>query len=336
MKISASHLFKHKSAFYLILLVLILVGLVGYTVFQNNSSKGNTASQEKQFKDFESYAKDYGVEEAYKKLKADYPGNDIIAHDFAHIIGIEAYKQKNREGIKICDTRFNYGCYHGFIETYLADKGIGVLGEMESGCLDLGQVNSPSCLHGIGHGVMAWNYYDLKKALSDCDRLPENSNIYCYDGTFMERNRNLTEIGFVFNENNLNEPCTSLDEKYKGQCYRNQVYTWVGYFGSLDKVGQQCKKIESRFQETCFENVGIQVALSVGEDAEKIKNLCLGLADSNASDVCFQGAMDELMFEGKSLEVSESLCSFVSNSGRPGCQFRFNQLREDYRARFGL
>ena len=43
------------------------------------------------------------------------------------------------------------------------------------------------CVHGIGHGLMAWTSYELNDALEICKELSEGVNQRsCYSGIFME------------------------------------------------------------------------------------------------------------------------------------------------------
>ena len=44
------------------------------------------------------------------------------------------------------------------------------------------------CVHGVGHGLMAWTSYELIDALELCDRLEDSTNQrFCYSGDFMEK-----------------------------------------------------------------------------------------------------------------------------------------------------
>lgn len=280
-----------------------------------------------------------GPQKAYELIKLKYPGNDTAAHDFAHIIGIVAHDQKGIENLKICDTAYNYGCYHGFIEAFIAKNTLAGVSEIENGCIALGTVHAPSCLHGIGHGVMVDASYNLDTALQNCSRLLQTSQIYCWDGVFMERivsSMLAQKDKFVMTEHSLREPCDSVATIYKEQCWRNQVAAWLPFFGgNTQEVGNECALTELEYQKTCFESLGLLVTITAGENREALVSSCQVLPQNQISDDCLVGAMKELLFEGKKADIAASLCNAVSQSGRDYCQQIYNDHLAQSRARFG-
>ena len=127
------------------------------------------------FQKFEDWAKEAGAEKAYAALKSHFTKNEPQAHEFTHIVGNAAVEQLDIDGIKICDNLYNYGCFHGFMQVYLKKHGVASVKNMEEVCRGLGEVHAPSCLHGIGHGLMMEAYYDLSEALDNCQILNNSS-----------------------------------------------------------------------------------------------------------------------------------------------------------------
>lgn len=293
----------------------------------------------KDYKDFESFTKTQGVVRAYDLLKKAFSKNETEAHDFAHIVGIVVYEEKGMSGLSTCDTAYNYGCFHGFMESFLAQNSMEKVGLIEKACQDLGYVHAPSCLHGIGHGMMVESAYDLNKALSSCHLLAQQSQIYCFDGVFMERivaSMLAVQKRSVVTENTWDVPCRDVAYIYKNQCWRNQVATWFGFYAGNSKlIGEKCLRIEPEFGQMCFETVGINLAMIPTLDIQAVASLCAIAPNGSVSDDCIIGLMKELMFEGRSKEFAGSLCQKVSLERKQNCLQVFGQLTEEYKARFG-
>lgn len=332
---------KFKKLTILFAFFLLASGLLILFILLKPQTQNRIPTQifEKQnFSDFKKYAKNLGAEKTYSILKKQYQQNQPQAHDFAHIIGLVAFEQIGGSGLAICDAAFNYGCYHGFIEEFISKKGVSSVKEIEEACNQLGRLHAPSCLHGIGHGLMIDSSYNLEKALTNCDLLNTQSQIFCWDGVFMERitgSMLSVEKRLVVNKTNLDEPCLTIRKIYKKQCWRNQVSVWFNYYQqNTQKVGETCARIEAEFRQTCYESIGLVSVINFGENAEKLINSCK-LSNNRAQDNCFFGAIKELLFEGKSPELARSLCLNVSHSNRKICHSLFEKHYIEYQERFG-
>lgn len=333
---------KSPAKVFLFAAIIVFIAVLFMTFPPSFQKKQETVDLEsifgdKTYKKFSEYSQEAGLKEAYELLKQRFPKNEPRAHDFAHVVGIKSYEINKKNGLSVCDTAYNYGCYHGFIEAYISDMGNVALPKIENSCLSLGSVHSPSCLHGIGHGVLASRSYKLNVALTDCDQLLQNSRSYCWDGVFMER---ITASMQDPNdrqpqtEDTLDEPCDSLSYAYRKNCWRNQVSAWFNYYGENPKsVGSRCALIEKEFQNTCFENIGFHNVMTTGEDFQKLVSSCKII--SSGSDNCLMGELQELLFEGKNPALSQSLCGQVNASFQRECQEIFNLHYSQYQQRFG-
>ena len=294
--------------------------------------------EKKDFQAFEKYTKKNGAQNAYQALKNYFKNNDPQAHDFAHVVGIVNYEKNGESGLGICDTAYNYGCTHGFIEAYLAKNGIDLVGKIENSCQELGPLHAPSCLHGIGHGLMMNASYILGSALENCQKLQESSWIYCFDGVFMERivgSMQDSADKLQINTQNLDEPCKSLEQMYQDQCWRNQVTLWFQYFQNRpEKVLQKCTGLDQIYQQTCFESTGLINVMNHHDDISGLLSAC-SLSENNLIDSCLIGELKELLFEGQNPQVAKSLCGYVSSANSQSCADLFNQLFSEYQKRFG-
>lgn len=323
----------------LVIFVLPVLALLIYIAASRlqTSSFDPAILQKKDYQKFEQFSKKVGAQKAYEVLKNHFPNNEVGAHDFAHVIGLIAYEQDGTHGLGICDTAYNYGCSHGFIEGFLIERGIDAVGDIEQSCIDLGPIHSPSCLHGIGHGLMINSSYQLDTALTDCERLKDSSRLYCWDGTFMERiigSMQSPQSRLKLTAETLNEPCDSLKEIYKQQCWRNQVTSWFEYFlQDARQVLSQCTKIENGFQQICFESVGLANVKNSKENVSQLVASC-AITDGFLIDSCLIGELKELLFEGKNPQIAQSICGYVSKQNSQSCHFLYEQLFTEFQMRF--
>lgn len=324
---------------FAITLILITAGFLTFLIVKN-STKGKidpAVFQNHDFQKFNKFAKENGAELSYQILKKQFPNNEPAAHDFAHVVGLVAYEQKGPQGLSICDTSYNYGCSHGFIEGFIIKKGVEALGEIETSCISLGQIHAPSCLHGIGHGLMINSSYNIDPALKDCDRLQESSKIYCWDGAFMEKvigsMRAQTDQPKVTAQN-LDEPCKSIAKIYQNQCYRNQVTVWLSFFNNdSKKVIDHCNEQEKEFQQTCTESIGLVNTMNFQDNTGRLIDSCSN-SKGKLTDECLMGEMKELLFEGKFPQIAQSLCGYVSDKNSQECTNQFNLHYSQYQQRF--
>ena len=290
------------------------------------------------FEAFSIFTNKFGPAQTYQFLKQEFTHNETKAHDFAHVIGIVAHDQEGIEGLKICDTAYNYGCYHGFIEAFIAKNGIGKVTVIEEGCTRLGTVHAPSCLHGIGHGVMVADSYNLEGALNHCSLLKNSSQIYCWDGVFMERivaSMQTAKDKPILSEQTLREPCETIAKVFKNQCWRNQIAAWMQFFaGNTRKVGEQCSLLEADYRPTCLESLGLMSTITVGENPDRLISSCRVATANQLSDDCLIGAMKELLFEGKNPNLAYSLCQYVSAENQGKCLATYNDHFNQYQQRF--
>lgn len=326
------------SVFALFILLLLVVFLLGFKREVRGEETAFNTFQNKDYQGFEDYARSIGSQRAYDLVKAYFQKNEPEAHDFAHVIGFVAVNDGDLEGLKVCDTLYNYGCMHGFMQVYLRQHGLSSVQDMEAACASRGEVHAPSCLHGIGHGLMMISAYDLFGALDNCQVLENAYQTYCFDGVFMERiaGSMLSDSEKLkITEDELFSPCDRIDHKYKRECIRNQVSVWFSFFRQdTTKVGTYCAAVEGDYWQICFESIGLINVQSFGEDFQKLIPAC-SIVNEVAHDHCLIGVMKELLFEGKSPQVALEVCNQVTAVMRQNCFEIYSRMNLENRQRFG-
>ncbi len=116
------------------------------------------------------------LERLQREQRVDLSVND---HDLAHAVGRETAKDfgSNFDAFDLCPTIFNYGCSHGFFEYVLArtdtpKQAATTVCETVSGDKKRLLISGFSCYHGVGHGVMMAQAYDVQESLNTCNTLP--------------------------------------------------------------------------------------------------------------------------------------------------------------------
>ncbi|MDP2593828.1 MAG: hypothetical protein Q8P36_00605 [bacterium] len=223
----------------------------------------------------------------------------------------------------------NGGCQHGFFEYVLARTETPAQAvEQICGVLKNGGYSPKQqfdCYHGVGHGIMMAQAYDLDTSLRDCNTLPEAvGREGCWQGVFMENvNGALTGQARegVFSREDPLLPCSAIEEKYRHECFINHagwlVATAEGDFGAAARA---CLDAPERSIPSCLQSLGLmttnpswQAGLAPGDASPEATawELC-SLFPSGHEGQCVIAAVDNLMnFHGLSTEKSERFCAIV-------------------------
>lgn len=237
--------------------------------------------------------RDVGGEAAYKELSILIaPLEPQPQHEEAHTFGAALYEVLGTEGLRICDSKFAFACYHEFLGRAISDLGLSSVVALNQACFDSLQDSPLSCQHGIGHGVVAYLGYDekaLSRSLEICKNLPYSDPIGgCYGGVFMEYNMQI----MLGEDGKLRElvgaewlsPCDTLEDAYKPACafwqtqWWNQVRIEQGHTDKKENftfMGEQCRRYGSAsLSRTCFEGIGNITPPEADFNPIKARGLC--------------------------------------------------------------
>jgi len=257
------------------------------------------------------------------------------AHELTHIVGNALHEQRGLDGFQVCDPSFAFGCYHGVTEGLLEDRGVEVVSEVQSKCLEIFSASKfaqrASCIHGMGHGLLTWEELDVSKAVLDCDLLHQEYRGYCYDGVFMEN----SWAQDLYDEENPWSFCLSLPQQYYRGCARYQIAIFLSNVQSdFSKVGKICAETaEEILRDTCSESLGFQAAQRAkGESIVALKH-CQAVNDSEVRNRCTIGAAKETVFQAYKNwpETSYALCQSLIGSWREECFKSNEQTAKSYR-----
>ena len=317
------------------ILIVLFLSLVITFFYQKKSQQQNTDSnfkcEKSDFncisKSLEQVTKTSGPKAAIEVLgnlqKMDKVDRGVDEHQLAHMIGRQtaAVYGTNAKAFMLCPMAdYNGGCQHGFFEHVLG-KTATAKEAAETICESIKDGYSSKdyfyCYHGVGHGVMMAQAYDLKGSLDICDSLSSKTGTDgCWQGVFMEN----VVVGMkgearegIFSEKDPLAPCSEVEEKYKYQCYINHAgYLMVISKNSFPKAADGCKQAEEH-TSTCIQSLGglttnssWQVSVTGKNDKADEVNLALNLCNEFPEELqrdCFTGALDNILNnDGMNLE----------------------------------
>ncbi|MDO8466849.1 MAG: hypothetical protein Q7S83_01780 [bacterium] len=276
-----------------------------------------------------------GPKKIMEKLLKDTNGGSLVdCHQESHTVGRLAFKIYGASAFGDGNSSCHSGYYHGAMEELLKEKGTANLSKTINDVCDTFNTSFGrfECLHGVGHGVLAYDNYDLPKAIKTCRLLKDDYSVSsCYGGMFMENI--ITGQGSGGSKDHDTEwvskdpqfPCNAIDQDHEVQyqCYQMQT-SWMLTLFSYDfnKVSEECLKSRPDMVEVCFKSYGRDAAGHTLRNPQKIKELCGKIPDiQNYYYICVVGAVNVVVdFWGDLLTTQATeLCQILPETGKRSC-----------------
>ena len=273
------------------------------------------------------YVTRYGPAAAVADLKATEWRVGQDCHNAAHRVGRIAFEEFGPAAFVIVGHDCQAGALHGAMEALFAARGTARLAE------DVAAVCSASedsfvmhqCLHGVGHGIMAWTSYELHDALGLCDVLPSRPNREsCYSGVFMENvvgglSGLMGHQTTFLSADDPHFPCDVVALAYVPSCYFYQTSHMKTVFrGDLQMVAIACAEAPENAQYLCFASYGRDVGAATRGTPEAAVELCSYVASRHRAS-CINGAAQDHFWEPSGADKAIALCAAVGPEEAPGC-----------------
>lgn len=262
---------------------------------------------------------------AYEEFKSMYGDENITeTHPAAHVFGEVLYEHEGIEGFSVCDAAFGFGCFHSFIGLAIAEHGIGAIQQFDEICIDSYGEAGLGCVHGIGHGVLAYYGYSneaLTTSLSACDALSwKHPYGGCRDGVFMEYNFRLMQgdaerVNRTFAHALRHAPCDSVSARDLSACYFAQPAWWEGALRGDSTAGHTmlsyCREVDAQDgKEACIRGIGYATAPQHHFDPDAGIAYCDALNGSERELVlCREGYAWALWSDPQYREMSDKVCT---------------------------
>jgi hypothetical protein len=266
-------------------------------------------------------------------------------HQMAHVVGRDTAKDygSNFKAFDLCPTTFNYGCSHGFFEYVLARtpdarKAATTICESLNPETNL-LIAGFTCYHGVGHGIMMAQGYNVPNSLKECNTMPDaKDKDGCWQGVFME-NVNAGMQGRAlpgyFKKSDPLSPCDNVGKRYRHECFINHA-GWLMTVAK-DNVGEgsrYCLKAKpAKYKSSCWQSIGLMVTNPVwqatlakdlvGQSPAKIAaGLCDRFPGAGRQDCVVAGVDNLANFDQFKVARESAFCREVSGKLQKDCYSR--------------
>ena len=316
-------------------------------------------------------AKKKGAEYAFGVLqRADLPPNFDI-HLLAHAVGDVLYAQKGVKGIQVCTDDFRNACSHSIVIAHLMKFGPQSLNQIADTCHQApgGKGAYTMCFHGLGHGVLAYNDYDMEKAVAMCKRTgtvayDRREYIECVGGVMMEMASGvhdpkvwMAQKTRYFSSSDPLSPCDMdfMEDVVRPQCYQYLTphlfeaagadlqspseNTYKKAFTYCDLIGQD----RAADRDSCYSSFGKEfVVIAQQRDIRKIESMsdnqlkkiaswCNLAPNPSAVRACNLNVINSLFWGGENdSEISVRYCNALQTKDRGGCFDHLIQIAAYY------
>jgi plastocyanin len=268
-----------------------------------------------------------GPERVMERLLTEADGGSTIdCHQPAHQVGRMSYEVFGASVFEKGDASCHSGYYHGAMESFLAERGTENLAANISELCSVFETNFGifECLHGVGHGVMAYENYDLMKSLEGCEALNDAfSTRSCYGGVFMENVVAGQGLGAIpghettWVSDDPHFPCNAVGDSFarRHDCYQMQT-SWMLTLMNYDfsAVVSECQSAPVDMISVCFKSLGRDAAGHTLRNPERILDICSRVPDGNEYyNECIVGAVNVIIdFWGPKLgNQAHEFCELV-------------------------
>ena len=273
------------------------------------------------------FTRRYGPAHTVELLAAAEEHIDVYCHERAHDAGRLAYDLFGAVAFILASHECQAGAFHGATESLFRDRGtVNLREDVEALC---SSTSVPfyylQCLHGAGHGLMAWASYELPDALDLCDGFSvQKDREACYSGVFMENVvGGLSGSMGHFTEylsDDPHFPCNAIDDRYLSACYLYQSSRMLALFqADYARVGGACAQAPASAQYFCFRSFGRDVAaVTLGQPAKAIEMCGNSVSDARHRSYCLAGAVQARFWGTEGAEEALSMCKMLKDEEEKG------------------
>lgn len=254
----------------------------------------------------------------------------INCHERAHELGRIAYGLFGAGAFSLSGHECQSGSFHGATEALFRERGTANLVE------DVSKIcaRAPNaffrhnCIHGVGHGLMAWTSYALPEALALCDELDGSGPLdaaSCFSGVFME---NVVgglsgDMGHFtkYLSDDPHYPCNALEQRYVKPCYGYQTTRMIRLFGGdFAKLSDACDAAPAFVHGHCFYSMGRDVGSTLSPDHFESNLACSHTKIEKNRVQCLLGVAQNALWEASGAPVASDFCkSLLKEPGKTRC-----------------
>lgn len=267
----------------------------------------------------------YGAKKTYTWVKQQVrtrpPGQK---HSAVSLFGEELYGSLGERGLQYCDDAYGFGCYHGFFQRAITQKGVSVVHDLDGACIAAFGPLGLGCPHGIGHGIAEFmGPAKILEALNVCLTLTYQGDWSgCQGGVFMEynfpseyREDQSRSYARSFDSGNPYDPCDRVGKRSQNACYFELASWWQEVLRQdYRKIGTLCSGVSDQAgKEFCFLGVGYHIVFLDGKTKRDVFTGCSDMPDPEAEMLCRAGAAFAYSTDESLRKEAKSLCEGLGN-----------------------
>ncbi len=276
------------------------------------------------------YIEDYGPAATVKLVAEAGDAVGELCHERAHVTGRTAYEIFGAAAFALASHECEAGAYHGATEAMFKDRGTANLeADVQTICGDSDVFFFRlQCIHGVGHGLMAWTSYELYDALDLCDRLTtDRDQRACYSGVFMENvvgglSGTMGHFTDYLSDDDPHYPCNALTYRYVPSCYLYHSTRMLLLFEyDYARVAVECANAPEYGRYECYESFGRDLAaITLGDPAAGVRQ-CHDVIDGATERVwCLQGSVQARFWEPERAAEAVEMCTLATTTEeKDGC-----------------
>ncbi|MCY4272752.1 MAG: hypothetical protein OXF00_08930, partial [bacterium] len=230
-------------------------------------------------RELEAFINRFGPGGALAVLKQIELASGGDCHNRAHEAGRIAYELFGPAAFVLATHDCQSGGQHGATEALFAERGTANIAADIAALCDATENDffRHQCVHGVGHGLMAWTNYDLPVALGLCDHAQRLDRPSCYSGVYMENvvgglSGAMGHTTEYLRQGDPIYPCDIVEARYQPACYFYQTTRMAEVLNwDMAAVAALCDDAPANARSLCFRSYGRDSAnLAADDPAETI------------------------------------------------------------------
>ena len=242
------------------------------------------------------------------------------------------------EALSHADTFCLSGMYHGILEGFMVRDGSDLVARLTDVCAEIPgreryAFDYYMCVHGLGHGLMAYFEQDLFDSLAACETLEGTWEQHsCAGGVFMQNIMGNNDLPSLYlKEDDVLYPCNDVDEKFKHACFGMQTsYILTRFDNDYAHTFAICSVVEEPYRTICYESIGRDVSGYTGSNAIEAHRLCSKSETDEGREHCILGAAFNFVMNDSATENAITLCEREPKPFATECRRRMNEYLSSF------
>lgn len=249
-------------------------------------------------------------------------------HFAAHVIGAVIGEALGANGVKVCDSSFGFGCYHGLFSQVISTGGASLVRNLDAACVSAYGPLGTGCQHGIGHGILEYvGYSHVGDALALCKETTQLVPLLgCTSGVFMEYFYPLTGPATALAPSTRAldpahpyAPCTDVPVENRSSCYY-ELGSWLRTSqGNAEAAGKWCAGLSGADRTDCYLGVGTLAFQVNGNDMNAARMECAALAPADELS-CRAGVRWGAFANPSTKAHAAEACGYTDSAKETACE----------------